>query len=553
MFKFLKDKLSKAVGAFSEKVEEEAQDVEPQEVESQQAEEAEQKPEEPAKEEKAEPKEKEVDDKLTGQPETGKKAQESARAEATEEGESKKKLTEGAEKPAEAKPKSADDAEQKLEESAKKEVSGPKAESKAKVAEAPDEVSEPTEAKPAGAPEKATEKQEPAKPEEEKASEAKEGFFGRIRKRFTKEKPEEPQEPEPVEKLRPAPEEEKVEKKSAQEEQPAAKPEEETDQDTSEMPEDTGKTQEKDIEAESPADEKGTAKEKQTFFSRIKQSVTYKRISKDKFNDLFWDLEIALLENNVALEVIEKIKADLEAELVEQPIPRNRIESTILDTLKGSISDLFDTGSFSLMEKLEAKKPYVICFVGVNGSGKTTTIAKFANMLKENGKSVVLAAADTFRAAAIDQLSTHADRLGVKVIKHDYGSDAAAVAYDAIEHAKGKNKDVVLIDTAGRLHSNSNLMDELKKVIRVAKPDLKVFVGEAITGNDCVEQAKKFNDSVGIDAIALTKADIDEKGGASVSISYVTKRPILFIGTGQEYGDLEPFDKEKALGALGLA
>jgi len=198
-------------------------------------------------------------------------------------------------------------------------------------------------------------------------------------------------------------------------------------------------------------------------------------------------------------------------------------------------------------------KPYTLCFVGINGSGKTTTIAKVAKLLLNNNLSVVLAAADTFRAAAIDQLQIHADNLGVKLIKHDYGSDPAAVAYDAIAHAKSKNIDVVLIDTAGRMHSNINLTDEMKKIIRVANPDLKVFVGESITGNDCVEQAKTFNEAIEIDAIILSKADVDEKGGAAVSVSYVTGKPIIYIGIGQEYEDLKKFNSDEILNNLGLA
>ena len=189
----------------------------------------------------------------------------------------------------------------------------------------------------------------------------------------------------------------------------------------------------------------------------------------------------------------------------------------------------------------------------INGSGKTTTIAKIAKLLQENRLKVVIAASDTFRAAAIHQLQEHADRLGVKLIKHDYGSDPAAVAFDAIKYAEAHGIDVVLIDTAGRLHSNVNLMAEMEKVARVAKPDLKIFVGESITGNDCVEQARSFNNAIGIDGIILAKADVDEKGGAAISVSYVTKKPILYLGTGQEYDDLEPFSAEAVVDSLGLA
>jgi fused signal recognition particle receptor len=292
--------------------------------------------------------------------------------------------------------------------------------------------------------------------------------------------------------------------------------------------------------------------EKKGFFQKITETITTKKISAEKFDELFWDLELALLENNVAVEVIDKIKNDLKSQLVEKPIPRGKVEETIAVSLHKSIEDLFQVPQIDLLARAKQKKPFVVCFVGVNGSGKTTTIAKIANYLQSNGLNVVLAAADTFRAAAIDQLQLHADKLGVKLIRQEYGSDPAAVAFDAIKHAEANKKDVVLIDTAGRLHSNINLMDEMKKIMRVAKPDLKIFVGESITGNDCVEQAKQFNDAVGIDGIVLAKADVDEKGGAAISVSYVTQKPILFLGVGQEYEDLQQFDKERLLASIGL-
>lgn len=292
--------------------------------------------------------------------------------------------------------------------------------------------------------------------------------------------------------------------------------------------------------------------EKKGFFQKMTETITTKKVSAEKFEELFWDLELALLENNVAVEVIEKIKGDLKTELVDKPLPRGQIEERIASSLHKSIEDLFSVPNIDILAKVKSKKPYVICFVGINGSGKTTSIAKVAHYLQTRGLSVVLAAADTFRAAAIDQLQLHADNLGLKLIKHDYGSDPAAVAFDAIKHAEAKKTDVVLIDTAGRLHSNVNLMDEMKKIIRVAKPDLKLFIGESITGNDCVEQAKKFDEAVGIDGIILSKADIDEKGGAAISVSYVTKKPIVFLGVGQEYDDLQLFDKEKLLASIGL-
>lgn len=327
---------------------------------------------------------------------------------------------------------------------------------------------------------------------------------------------------------------------ASQEEKPAEQP----------SPADQPAEQAVAAQAEEPQEEP----KKRGFFGAIKERIVTTKISDKQFEDIFFELEMALLENNVAVEVIDQIKSDLHGSLVDQPIRRNKVAETVMDSLKDSIRKLFEE-SFDVLTKIKEKpeKPYVIAFFGINGSGKTTSIAKVTSLLKESGHSVVIAASDTFRAAAIDQLGLHAEKLGVKLIKHDYGSDPAAVAFDAIAHAKSKGVDVVLVDTAGRMHQNTNLMDEMKKIIRVAKPDLKVFVGESITGNDCVEQAQAFNDAVGIDGIILSKADIDEKGGAAVSVSYVTKRPILYLGTGQEYKDLTKFDTAVVMENLGLA
>jgi len=302
------------------------------------------------------------------------------------------------------------------------------------------------------------------------------------------------------------------------------------------------------VKDEKPVEEKP---EKKTFISKIKEVVSTKKISEKKFEELFWSLEVALMENNVAVEVIEKIKQDLKIDLVDVALPRN-VEKKVEDSLKESVEELFEN-EFDIIEGIKKKeKPYVILFLGVNGSGKTTTISKFVKLLKDNDLSCVVGAADTFRAAAIQQLEEHGKKLGVKVVKHDYGSDPAAVAFDAKKYAKAKSIDVVLIDTAGRLHSNANLMDEVKKIARVVEPDFKIFVGESIVGNDAVEQAKQFNESVGVDGIVLTKADVDEKGGAAVSIGYIIRKPVLYFGIGQEHGDLEKFDSKKVLEGIGF-
>jgi fused signal recognition particle receptor len=364
----------------------------------------------------------------------------------------------------------------------------------------------------------------------EEEVEEKKGFFTKLKERFTgpKESEEEIEEKEPEkEEVEEVPKEKREEKKEIKQEK---------------------KEKRKEVKEEI----KEKPEEKKGFFERIKEKIVTKKIDEKQFDELFWDLEIVLLENNVAVEVIEKIKDDLKQKLVDQPLKRGEIENIILKSLRQAIEDLFNVEKIDFIEKVSEKKPFVICFFGINGSGKTTTIAKIAKMLKDNKLSCVMAAADTFRAAAIDQLQKHADNLNIKLIKHDYGSDAAAVAFDAVKHAKAKNIDVVLIDTAGRMHSNVNLMDEMKKIIRVAAPDLKIFVGESITGNDCTEQAKKFNELVGIDGIILSKADVDEKGGAAISVSYVTGKPIIFIGTGQEYSDLKEFSPELILKSLDL-
>jgi fused signal recognition particle receptor len=198
----------------------------------------------------------------------------------------------------------------------------------------------------------------------------------------------------------------------------------------------------------------------------------------------------------------------------------------------------------SASEKKAKGQPTTIMFVGVNGTGKTTTLAKMAKLFQKNGFSVVIAAGDTYRAGSIEQLQQHADRLGIRVIKQSYGSDAAAVAYDAIAHAKSKKIDIVLIDTAGRMQSNKNLLKEMEKIARVAQPDIKLFVGDALAGNDVLSQAKEFHNSIQIDGAILTKVDADPSGGAALSIAYVTGRPIVYVGVGQEYDDLKSFDPE---------
>jgi len=309
----------------------------------------------------------------------------------------------------------------------------------------------------------------------------------------------------------------------------------------------------KDIEPARVEEPKIEEPEKKGLFHKIKERVTKKALSEDKFDKLFWELEVVLLENNVAMDVIDKLKTDLKQKLVASRLSMGKTQEIITDTLSETIDSLFTVEAPDLVKEISKKQPYVILFAGVNGVGKTTTIAKVAHFLQKQKFKCVMAAADTFRAAAIQQLEAHANKLGVKIIKHDYGSDPAAVAFDAIKYAQAKQIDAVLVDTAGRQHSNVNLIEEMKKINRVAKPDLKIFVGESLTGNDCIEQAKQFNEAIGIDAIILTKTDVDEKGGTAVSISYITKKPIIYLGTGQEYDNLEVFHSDTISKSLGLA
>ncbi|MFQ6106386.1 MAG: signal recognition particle-docking protein FtsY [Thermoplasmata archaeon] len=271
-----------------------------------------------------------------------------------------------------------------------------------------------------------------------------------------------------------------------------------------------------------------------------------KKIREKKLEDVLWSLEIGLMQADVALPVIEEIKRSLKEELVGKRVSRKvsfveGIEMALKEALKDVL--IADEMDFERFVK-DHEKPVVVMFVGVNGTGKTTAIAKIAHLLKVEGLSCVIAAADTFRAGAIQQLEKHAQNLGVRLVKHALGGDPAAVAFDAVEHARAKRKDVVLIDTAGRMQTNINLMDEMKKIKRVANPDLIIFVGDALAGNDAVDQAQAFHEAVGIDAAILCKIDADAKGGAALSIAKAIGKPIIYVGTGQDYGDLTEFNAD---------
>ena len=312
--------------------------------------------------------------------------------------------------------------------------------------------------------------------------------------------------------------------------------------------------------------------EKSHFWSRNKKSkeevsadgeatggifsfVREKTIQEKHVEDILFELEMELLQGDVAMEVATEVVEGVKDNLVGKKIKRsNDITELTYNALRDTVAELIDIPGKSMTEMIEEKKaqgePLIVMFVGINGTGKTTTIGKLANYYLKKGYTPVIAASDTFRAGAIEQVTYHADNVGVKIIKHQKGSDPAAVAFDAVEHARAQGKELVLIDTAGRMQTNTNLMDEMKKIKRVSNPDLVIFVGDALTGNDATEQAKKFNEAIDIDGVILTKADADSKGGASLSIGYVIKKPIMFLGVGQGYDDIKEYDAEWMLNQL---
>ncbi|MHA1688820.1 MAG: signal recognition particle-docking protein FtsY [Promethearchaeota archaeon] len=282
--------------------------------------------------------------------------------------------------------------------------------------------------------------------------------------------------------------------------------------------------------------------------NKVFSKFVNKTLTEQSLDNAINDLRILLYVNDVAVNTADAICNSIIKSLEGVEISRlSSKKKKLLDALREAIVNILTPeNEIDLIQEIkknkELKKPYVILFMGVNGTGKSTTMAKIAYMLKKHGFSVVAAASDTFRAGAIEQLSYHMDNVGVRVIKHQYKSDPASVAYDAIEHARAKNVDVVLIDTAGRQVTDKNLMREIQKISEISAPDLKIFVGDSLTGNDALYQAKEFNKYVGIDASILTKLDADAKGGAALSIAHETGKPIIYVGVGQKYEDLKKFD-----------
>ena len=284
-----------------------------------------------------------------------------------------------------------------------------------------------------------------------------------------------------------------------------------------------------------------------TRVSNLVNKVATTELKADQLHPILEDFKLSLIENDVAMSVADHICEEMEKRLNGIQVKRLEDRKKIVERkLQEILLEIMATKEkINLLESVGKKRktnePYVIVFVGINGTGKTTSIAKMAKLLMKKGYSVVLACSDTYRAGSIEQLEEHAKRLGVRMIKHKYGADPAAVAYDAISHAKAHGINAVLIDTAGRIQTNRNLMNELAKIKRIITPDFTVLTVDALTGNDAVMQAEEFHKSVGIDGTILTKVDADVKGGSALSVTYVTGKPILFIGIGQEYEDLQEF------------
>jgi fused signal recognition particle receptor len=292
-------------------------------------------------------------------------------------------------------------------------------------------------------------------------------------------------------------------------------------------------------------------------FSAVTSAVKEKQLTDKDLDDVVFNFQIALIESDVAQTVAEALTNEVQKSVTGTKVDRSADLSEVVgERLSAVLQEAFaKAGTADLLANIKDKvkkagEPYVVLFLGINGTGKTTTVAKLGSYLQKNGLSVVCAAGDTHRPGAIEQLTEHAGRLQLKVISQRYGADPAAVGRDGVLYAKAHHADCLLIDTAGRMQTNQNLMEEMAKIVRVVKPDFRVFVADALTGNDAVSQAELFNQHVGFDGAILTKSDADVRGGAALSIVYSTGKPVIFLGVGQGYEDLVPFDTKKFLDSL---
>jgi len=285
-------------------------------------------------------------------------------------------------------------------------------------------------------------------------------------------------------------------------------------------------------------------------FSRLYETMTKSELKGKDLDKVLNDFQLELVQSDVAVSVAEYVAVELKNKLDDVRFarfsdPRARVRAILAEVLMSLLDKAGHLDIFEFVDKKRSSgEPAIIAFVGINGTGKTTSIAKLAHLLQKKDRSVIIAASDTYRSGAVEQLEEHARRLGVRTIKHQYGADPAAVAFDAVSYARAHGVNVVLIDTAGRMGTNTNLLEEMKKIVRVTKPDLTILVVDALTGNDAVEQGRVFAQAVKIDGIILAKLDADVKGGSAVSLSYIMGKPVVLVGTGQKYDDLEPFKAE---------
>jgi len=287
-----------------------------------------------------------------------------------------------------------------------------------------------------------------------------------------------------------------------------------------------------------------------TQFSKLYETVTKSELKGKDLDKVLDQFQLELVQSDVAVSVAEYVAVELKNKLDDVRFarfsdPRARVRAIVAEVIMSLLDKAGHLDIFEFVDKKRASgEPAIIAFVGINGTGKTTTIAKLAHILQKKDRSVIIAASDTYRSGAVEQLEEHARRIGVRTIKHQYGADPAAVAFDAVSYARAHGVNVVLIDTAGRMGTNTNLLEEMKKIVRVTKPDLTILVVDALTGNDAVEQGKVFAQAVKIDGIILAKLDADVRGGSAVSLSYVMGKPVVLVGTGQKYDDLESFKAE---------
>ena len=288
--------------------------------------------------------------------------------------------------------------------------------------------------------------------------------------------------------------------------------------------------------------------------SNLSKIAVEKQISEKELDIVIENLKIDLLESEIPFDLVEKISENIKKHMIDRKFSRSdEFKEIIKNEFTKSIVEIFDkVEDVDLINLIKTNKdnPFKILIVGINGSGKTTTVAKIGYLLKENNISSVIVAGDTFRSGAIEQIKEHADRLNLKLIAQEYGSDPAAVARDGVEYSKTHNIDAVIIDTSGRVQTNNNLMQEVLKINNVINPDFTIFIGDSLAGNDLVSQAQEFFKFTEFNGSILTKVDADVKGGAILSILSESSKPIIYIGTGQEYKDLEKFNEERFLSEL---